>query len=605
MMPKSRLKVSALRRTLTAIKPHLSGQKLMIGGGLAALFAEVLFRILEPWPVKIVVDAVTRSLGADLGAPGPAASLSLLLACGLAVVALTGARALSNYLSTVAFALVGSRVATDLRARVFRHVQGLSMRYHARSSRGDTVQRLIGDISRLQEVAVTAGLPLIANVVTLLAMSAVMFWLDPLLTVVLLVAALSFWLISHRSAGAITAAARSTRKGEGSLATTAQEALGAMRVVQAYGLEDAVSRRFSASNGITLTEGVKSRRLAAALERRTDVIVGIATAVVLTGGGWRVSTGEMTPGDLVIFMTYLKTAMKPMRDLAKYIGRIARASASGERVADLLDEAPDIEDRPDARAARNVRGRLTFEGVTAEYIDGQRVLDGLNLDIRPGQRIALVGPSGGGKSTLAALAIRLLDPAEGCVRLDGTDVRELTLSSLRGQVSIILQDSILFAESVRENIRFGRLDADDEQVERAAELAQAAGFIRDLEHGYDTVLGEGGDTLSGGQRQRIAVARALLRDAPIVILDEATSGLDPLAKGKVLAALSELTSTRTTLSITHDAVTALDSDLVVWIDGGRVLEQGRPQDLARRPGSLFAGWLADHDPAHRQMAEQP
>jgi ATP-binding cassette subfamily B protein len=330
---------SALRRTLHTVRPHLGRHRVLITSGLLALLAEVVLRVLEPWPVKFVVDAVTASLGATGGAASgtPEATIELLVACGLILVGLVALRAVTSYLSTIAFALVGSRVATDLRARVFDHVQALSLRYHSVSSAGDTVQRLVGDIGRLQDVAVTAGLPLVGNVITLVVLTGVMTWLDPLLTAVVVLAALTYLLVSRPSAKAITIASRKTRKGEGALATTASESLGAMRVVQAYGLERVLSGAFIAGNQTALTEGVEARRLAAGLERRTDVIVGFATALVLAGGGWRVLDGQMTTGDLVIFLMYLKIAMKPLRDLAKYTGRIARAAASGERVADLLD----------------------------------------------------------------------------------------------------------------------------------------------------------------------------------------------------------------------------------------------------------------------------
>ncbi|GAB3531808.1 ABC transporter ATP-binding protein [Arthrobacter tecti] len=595
--------VSPLRRTLGILTPHLSGQKLLMAGGVVVLLFEVAFRVLEPWPVKFVVDAVTRSLGADFAGTGPVATPMLLLACGAALVFFTGMRAVCNFFATLAFALVGSRVATKLRGKVFDHVQSLSTRYHSANRSGDTVQRLVGDVGRLQEVSVTAGMPLLANCITLVAMAGVMFWLDPLLALVVIVACAGFVLLSRISTGKITIAARKTRKGEGSLANTAQESLGAIRVVQTYGLERTLADRFGSSNQKTLKEGVKSRRLAAALERRTDVIVGVATAVVLAGGGWRVVQGAMTPGDLVLFLMYLKTAMKPLRDLAKYTGRIARATASGERVAELLEEKVDITDSPTAMPLGKVWGELEFRNVSASYGDGPPVLSGLNLSLQEGRNTAIVGPSGSGKSTLVSLLVRMMDPMDGSVRLDGIDVKDITLSSLRANVSLVLQDAVLFTGTLRENIRFGRLDASDEDIERAARLAQAHGFISAFPDGYETVVGERGGTLSGGQRQRIAIARALLRDAPVVILDEVTTGLDHDARSEVLEALSTLTAGRTTVTITHEASVALKSDRLVWLQDGRVLLDGTPDELMRYP--LFARWVEQQRKSQDEQPESP
>ncbi|KAA9395435.1 ABC transporter ATP-binding protein [Kocuria coralli] len=569
-------------------------------GGICVLLLEVAFRVLEPWPLKIVIDAVTRSLGADASAVDPwipEASWALLLAAGLATICIVGFRALSNYLATVAFALVGSKVSTVLRARLFRHVQGLSDRFHSGSRAGDTVQRIVADIGKLQEVAVTAGLPLLANVITLAAMCVVMLILDWALALVVVAAVLAFALMSRGSSARITEASRKTRKGEGDLANTAHESLGAIRVVQAYGLEERMASSFAASNELALSQGVRSRRLAAGLERSTDVIVGVATAIVLVGGGYRVVQEQMTLGDLVLFTTYLKTCMKPLRDMAKYTGRIARASASGERVADLMDITPDVRDAEGSPALGPVHGEIAFRNVDAAYGDPAdphrpTVLEDIDLVIPPGQHVAVIGPSGSGKSTLVSLLVRSMDPARGTVTVDGQDLRSLSLSSVRSGVSLLLQESVLFHGSIRENIRMGREEATDADVESAARAAQAHDFILGFPDGYDTVLAERGSTLSGGQRQRIAIARALLRDSPIVVLDEATTGLDPHSTQAVVDAIAELIDGRTSLAVTHDAAMALASDRVLWIQDGRVLLDGTPEELLAGGDGTFAAWVA-------------
>ncbi|CAH0203975.1 putative ABC transporter ATP-binding protein TM_0288 [Arthrobacter sp. Bi83] len=589
---------SGLRRTLRCVRPHLKGHRLLMAGGFVALAADVLFRLLEPWPVKLVVDAVSRSLGATLRKPGPSmdASLETLLLCGGAIVVISVVRAIANYWSAIAFALIGSRIAADLRARTFRHVQSLSMRHHTRASSGDTVQRLVGDVSRLQEVAVTAGLPLLGNMVTLVAMTGIMVWLDPLLALVVFFAGGAFVLLSHRSSPSITVAARRSRKGEGALATTAAQTLNAMREVQAYGLEDTISDDFRSSNKQTLGTGVVALRLAAALERRTDVLIGVATAIVLAGGGMRVLDHSITPGDLVVFLTYLKTGMKPLKDLAKQTSRIARATASGERVADLLEAQTDLPEAADACVLSSAHPDIVFDDVTAGHGEGTTVLHGINLSVPAGEHLAILGPSGAGKSTLASLILRMIDPTSGAVLVGGSDLRELKIASVRSHVSILLQDSVLFGTTVRDNIRFGRLDATDEEIENAAALAQADAFIRSLPEGYDTVLGEAAKDLSGGQRQRIAIARAILRQAPIVILDEATAGLDPASRESVLEALAALTRDRTSITITHDEHSARSCDRVIWLEDGRIVEEGRPDELLQDPETRFARWMGDQDP---------
>ncbi|MFW5469280.1 ABC transporter ATP-binding protein [Knoellia sp. CPCC 206435] len=566
----------ALRRTIGLVRPHLRDHATLLGGGALALVFEVVFRVLEPWPVKFVVDAVTRSLGAQLASPGPRASLQLLVACGLATVVLVGLRAVCSYLATIAFALAGSRIATELRQRLFRHVNRLSQEYHSVTRSGDLVQRVVGDVGRLQEVAVTAGMPLLVNVFTLVAMSVVMFWLDPLLTLVVVVCALLFLLLSRVSTPKITHASRRTRKAEGDLANIAQETIGGMRVVQAYGLELALEQQFSGRNSSSLKEGVRARRLAAALERSTDLLVGVATAAVLVLGGQRVLQEAMSPGDLVIFLTYLKTAMKPLRDLAKYTGRIARAAASGERVADVLDVQPAITSPSDPVRLSRLDGNVRLASVTAGHGDDPPVLRDLSLHVPAGQRVAVVGPSGAGKSTLTNLLTRMLDVRSGSVRIDGFDVRELHLESLRSQVAVVLQESVLFTGSVADNIRHGQPGATDEQVRWAARKARADEFIRALPGGYETQVGERGATLSGGERQRVAIARALLRDASVVILDEATSGLDAENAGAVREAIDRLTQGRTTIVVTHDEQTARECDRIVWIEGGGIRWDGPP-----------------------------
>lgn len=569
-----RLRASALRRTLALLRPHLPGQRLLLAGGGGVLLLEVVFRVLEPWPTKLVVDAVSRSLGANLADGGPPASLQLLLACALAAVSIIGLRAVCNFGATVMFALGGSRLATALRARVFAHVQTLSRTQHSGAGSGDVVQRLVADVGRLQEVAITAGMPLLVNIVTLTAMLGVLTWIDPVMALVALGAVLVFLLFSRTSTPAITRASRRTRRNEGDLATIAQETLTGMTHVQAYGMEAERARHFGGSNLKSLTEGVRAKRLAAGLERRTDVLVGLSTAAVLLLGGTRVLAGAMTPGDLVIVLTYVKAAMKPLRDLAKYTGRIARATASGERVADLLDLEPEITSPADPHAPWPVRGEVVLRDVRLAYGPERPVLRGLDLRVRPGEHVAVVGPSGSGKSTVASMVLRLVDPQAGAVELDGVDLRRLDLEWLRSQVALVQQEAVLFAGTIEDNIRQGRPGATDAEVAEAARMARVTEFTDRLPDGLRTELVERGGNLSGGQRQRISLARAFVRDAPVLVLDEPTTGLDPENVGLVTDAIVQIARGRTCLVVTHDVDTARLADRVVVVEAGRVTWQG-------------------------------
>ncbi|MEE6272346.1 ABC transporter ATP-binding protein [Georgenia wangjunii] len=589
--------VPGLRRTGRLVRPHLAQERALLAGGSAALFAEVAMRLLEPWPLKFVLDGVIAAGGGRIAAEQPAdLGTVLVLACaGLLVVVCL--RALFAYLTTICFALAGNRVLTRVRAQAYAHLQALSMAFHDNARTGDLVTRVTSDVGRLKEVAVTAALPLAGNVVTMVGMLAVVAVLDWQLALVMVAVLPVFLLTSTRLSRRITGVSKEQRRAEGALASLATETLAAMRVVQSYSLEEKMQGSFASSNEKTLKDGVKAKKLSAGLERKTDVLVGIATAAVLYIGATRVLAGALTPGELVVFITYLKAAFKPMRDLAKYTGRIAQAAACGDRLVDLMEERAMVVNAPAAWHARPFRGDVVLRDVWMSYTPGHPVLRGMNLHVLPGERVAVVGPSGAGKSSLAMLVSRLRDPDSGEVRIDGHDLRELTLESLRPQVSIVLQESLLFATSVRENIADGAPGATQAQIEDAARLAGAHDFIVGLPQGYGTVVGERGATLSGGQRQRVAIARAAVRDAPIVILDEATTGLDAGTEKEVVAALGRLTAGRTTIVITHDLAAARDADRVLWVEGGVVTDSGRPADVL--PRHRGAAGVTDGVATHR------
>lgn len=577
----------ALRRMLRRFWPLVWKERLVVGGSFAALLAEVALRVLEPWPLKLVFDYVipiesTRTPTIPVvGAVGPQTLLAL--AAGL-VVGLIGLRALAAYLSAVGFALAGNRVLTEVRSDLYQHLQSLSLAFHHRARQGDLTLRVISDVGLLKDIVVTAFMPLVANVLILAGMLAMMFLMEWRLALMAAAVLPCFWLFTGRQGRRIGEASRVQREREGALAATAAESVAAIKVVKALSLESAFAHSFKSHNRRSLADGVRVKRLSAGLERTVDLLVAVATALVLWSGARLVIDRVLSPGDLLVFLVYLKNAFKPIQDLAKYSGRLAKGSAAAERVLDLLERAPDVRNLPSAAPAPAFRGEVRFDHVGFTYEQNGGGVHEVSLRFQPGQRVVLTGPSGGGKSTLLSLLLRLYDPSVGRVLIDGRDIREFTLESLRRQIAVVLQEAVLFAGTVCENIAYGAPDASMADVEAAARQANAHQFICDLPDRYDALVGERGVTLSSGQRQRIAIARAAVRRASILVLDEPTTGLDEANARAVTEAFERVATGSTTVMATHDARLAATADLVIYLEGGRVVECGHPYDLLRAAG---------------------
>jgi ATP-binding cassette subfamily B protein len=570
--------------------PALRREWLIILGAFVALGGSILFQLLEPWPLKLVLDRVIPPHHAASGSEHPnelftsLSSPQLLTLAALGLVTVVSLRALCDYFNSLGFAIVANRVVSRIRGDLYRHLQSLPLSFHTQARVGDLLSRVTGDIRLLRDVAVTAILPLCVSALVLMGMVIVMLIVNWRLALLSMLVLPLFALSTVRLGRRIHEAARQQRKREGAAAATASEAIAAVHTVQALSLENHFEAGFTSHDRKSVTEGVKSQRLSARLERTTEILIAAATAIVLWVGAKSVVAGAMLPGDLIVFLFYLKRGFRPLQDFAKYTGRVAKAAAAGERVVELLEIEPEIADAADAKKAPLIAGQLQFDHVRFQYPCGACVFDDLHLTIEPGQFVAVVGASGAGKSTLLNLVLRMYDPTAGAVRIDGQDIRQWTLSSLRLQISIVLQDTILFAANVFDNIALGAPGVNAARIEAAARLAGAHRFISALPNSYQTMLGERGVNLSHGQRQRIAIARAAVRDAPLLLLDEPTTGLDQENEQIVRDALQRLASRRTTLLVTHDLRDVTTADVIVFLEAGRVLEMGTHEQLLSQGG---------------------
>ena len=565
---------------------------LAIGGALVLVVAAT--DIASPWPLKVVVDNVLR----DRPLSGPAGDLleslsgsdkdAILTAAVVAFVAIVVVNAIADYLSSYVLDAIGQRVMADLRSAVFTHLQRQSLQYHDRQRVGDLMTRITSDVAQVQDMLVTSLSVLIPNVTVLVGIVVVMFVVDPFFALLALAIAPALFLVIFSYTRRIKRASKIARRKESDIASVASETLSAIHVVQAYTSEQRHEQRFREHNVERLVAGLDAVRLQAKLSPAIDVVTAIGTAVILWFGAHRVLSGEMSLGLLLVFLAYLSQLYRPMRSLSKLAWVVSRGQASADRLQEVLSVDVRIVERADAEPAPALAGGVRLDSVTFGYEPGRPVLHGVSIEAAPGEIVALAGATGAGKSTLVSLIPRFYDPWDGAVLVDGVDVREYTIASLRRQIALVLQDSILFHGTVYENIAYGAPEATEEDVFAAAEAAFADEFVRGLPDGYATLVSERGTTLSGGQRQRIAIARALVRDAPIVILDEPTSGLDALSERYVLKGLERLVEGRTVFVVAHRLSTLRHADRIYVLDSGRIVESGTHDELSHRAGPYSA-----------------
>jgi ATP-binding cassette subfamily B protein len=568
------------------LRPHSKALCL----GILAVIGEGVANLLEPWPLKIVLDSVLKSkpvggwlnhlilstVGSD--------KLTILKFAAAAALAIAVIGALCSYTEKYLTTSVGQWVMHDLRRTLYSHIQRLSLAYHDQTRTGDLISRVTSDIDAIQNFVVSGLLGALINTLTLVGMVGIMFYLNWRFTLIALSVAPVLFAVVYTYTRRIKKASREVRKKEGEIVSVIQEVLSSIRVVKAFAREEYEQHRLVEESLEGVEIALRARSLKAKLSPLVEIIVAVGTCLVLWFGGRMVLNGSLSPGSLVVFILYLGKMYKPMQELSKMTDAYSKAAVGYERIREILETEGEVRDLPNARVAPNLKGQIDFEKVSFNYQDNCAVLKNVSFKIEKGQVAAFVGPTGAGKTTIISLIPRFYDPTSGIVRIDGYDVRRFTQKSFRQQISFVLQETLLFHGPIWNNIAYGKPEASRSEILHAAELANAHEFIEKMPQGYSTIIGERGVTLSGGQRQRIAIARAIIRDTPILILDEPTSGLDAGSEKLVFEALDRLLEGKTSIVIAHRLSTIRRADIIFVVKDGTITESGKHEELLKSGG---------------------
>jgi ATP-binding cassette, subfamily B, bacterial len=562
------------------MRPHLGRLAIAIAGVLLAAATEVL----KPWPLKIVIDNVLRGAPMVSSWIPPMPRAELLIAACISLVILYALLGLLNVVTNYVTISIGQRMVNELRARLFDHLQRLSLSFHRRREVGDLMVRITYDTYSIQTIAMNGFFPVLSSLILLGGMFVVMIRMDATLTLVALAIIPLLILLIMSISGRIDAIAGGARIKESRLYTVAQSALAAIHVVQAFTREGESYREFVESSSASLDATLRLYTLQTLYAGAVGVLIACGTALVIYLGAQHVLDGRLTIGDLIVFTTYLASLYAPVNQISQTYGQIEGAKAGLRRCLELLAIDPEIKDRAGAQSLGRARGEVEFDNVVFGYEPARTVLKGVSFKASPGETIAIVGPSGSGKTTMASLLARFYEPDGGAIKIDGKDTRYLTLDSVRGNIAMVLQPPLVLGDTMRVNVAFGKPAVDDAKVLRAIEMARLETVLAKLPSGLDEVLGQGGHSLSEGEAQRVTIARALLKDAPILIMDEPTSALDAETESMVLAAVREAMRGRTTLVIAHRLSTIQNADRILVLREGAIVEHGSFDELLARGG---------------------
>jgi ABC-type multidrug transport system fused ATPase/permease subunit len=558
---------------------------------LATMLVQSVMTLAAPWPLKIVIDNVVVGRKLD---PWLAHFLQPLLThahrmhlaemAGIAVIVIAILNAAASYLANYFTESVGQWVANDLRMRTYHHLQYLSLRYYDTHQSGVLLSTITADVLTIQNFASSATLGILVDMFTILGMIVVMFFLNWNFTLVAVGITPLLLLLASQFKKAVKKNTHEVRKQQSNIVAVVQQDLESIRVVTAFGRQEWEQQELAVVSQATVAAALKAREVKALLSPIVNIIVSFCVAFVLWRGSLLILRGGMTAGELTVFLSYLASFFKPVKDLASMNNSIAQTAVAVERIRTILDADAILPENSNPRE-QAIRGDIVFEHVAFAYDPSSPVLRDVSFTVKAGQMIGVVGPTGGGKSTIMSLIPRFYDPSAGKVLVDGVDVRDYRLQSLRDQIAYVLQETVLFRGTVRDNIAYGRVDATDEEIIQAAKLANADEFISRMPSGYQTFVGDRGDTLSGGQRQRIGIARAIIRNNPILILDEPTAALDTESERLVIEALERLMKGRTVITIAHRLSTIRDADKIIVLKGGVVAEEGSHEQLMAMGGT--------------------
>jgi ABC-type multidrug transport system fused ATPase/permease subunit len=559
----------------------------------AAMLVEIGASLAAPWPLKLVIDDALGNhhlphwleWAHDYGFGKH--TLGVALFAGVATLAIAVVGAIAGYIDNYYTTSVGQWVANDLRLRIYQHLHRLSLRYYDHARIGTLVSTITSDVATIQDFASSSTLDIVIDLVTIVFMVGLMFWLDWDFTLIAVAFTPVLLLFVFRFKKALKEATRAVRVRQSEVLSIVQRGLGSIKVTKAFGRQDLELAHLEAASLATVEAALRARKIKSLLSPTVGIVVAICTAIVLWKGTSLIIAGAMTAGALTVYLAYLKMFFKPVKDLASMTSTIAQTAVALERIQNILSADEVIQERPGAIDPGRVRGAIRFDRVTFGYDRDEQVLHEVSFDIEPGQVVGIVGSTGSGKSTLLSLLPRFYDPTLGRILIDGVDIADHKVAALRAQIGFVLQDSVLFPGTIRENISYGRPDAAEQDIIAAARIANADEFIARMPRGYDSLVGEHGNTLSGGQRQRIAIARTVLRNSPILVLDEPTAALDPQSELLVIEALQRLMRGRTVIMIAHRLNTLIGADKIIVLKDGVVAEQGPYDDLIAR-GGIFS-----------------